>query len=207
MPRRRSPFAIALLTIVVAALAALGGLWLARSLGQTPTLASGTWLDAPRTIAPFELHDDHDLPFGNDRLNGAPSLLFFGFTHCPDVCPTTLATLAEVLRARPVARLRVIFVTIDPERDTVPELHRYVSAFGSEFLGLTGSQQSLAPLTRSLSVAFERIALPGGDYTLDHSAALYVIDSHGRFVAVFTPPFSSQRIAADLASVGGRLGS
>jgi protein SCO1/2 len=191
----------------VAAVAAAGGIWLAKTLGRPPVLVSGTWLERPRPIAPFVLRDEHDRPFANDRLRGAPSLLFFGFTNCPDVCPTTLATLAEVLRAKPLPGLHAVFVTVDPERDTAPVLARYLDAFGTGFTGVTGPTAALAPLARSLSVAYERVALPDGGYTMDHSAAVYVIDPQGQFVAVFTPPFSARQMALDLASLERRFGS
>jgi protein SCO1/2 len=201
MPRRL----FLLPVLAVGVLAAVAGAWFAHSLDQPPVLASGTWLDRPRGISRFELHDDQGRPFDNDRLNGAPSLLFFGFTNCPDVCPTTLASLAEVLRAKPLRGLKVLFVSVDPERDTPAVLHRYLAAFGGDFTGLTGSLTALAPLARSLSVAYERVPLPDGGYTMDHSAALYLIDPKGRFVAVFTPPFSSRAIAEDLASLQPRF--
>jgi protein SCO1/2 len=96
-------------------------------------------------------------------------------------------------------------VSVDPERDGPAVMHQYVTAFGPEFSGLTGPEAALAPLARSLSVAYQRVALPDGGYTMDHSAAVYLIDPKGRFVAVFTPPFSSHQMALDLASLASRF--
>jgi protein SCO1/2 len=201
----RSSLRFTLAAAAVALLAGGAGLWLAHALDRPPVLQSGTWLDRPRAIAPFELRDDRQRPFTQLDLRGAPTLMFFGFTNCPDLCPTTLATLAEVLRAKPLPGLKVLFVSVDPERDGPAVMHQYVTAFGPEFSGLTGPEAALAPLARSLSVAYQRVALPDGGYTMDHSAAVYLIDPKGRFVAVFTPPFSSHQMALDLASLASRF--
>jgi protein SCO1/2 len=207
MQRGRSSLGMLLAACAVAAIAAAGGIWLAKTLGRPPALVSGTLLERARPIAPFALRDEHDRPFANDRLTGAPSLLFFGFTNCPDLCPTTLATLADVLRAKPWPGLRVVFVTVDPERDSAPVLERYLNAFGPGFTGVTGPTSALDPLAHSLAAAYERVPLPDGGYMMDHSAAVYVIDPQGRFVAVFTPPFSTKQMTLDLESLGRRIGS
>jgi len=165
-------------------------------------LASGTWLPRARTLAEFHLQDLSGRDFGLDNLRGHPSLVFFGFTNCPDVCPTTLATLAQVQLQPPLAGTRVVFVSIDPERDTAAALQVYLDAFSKDFIGLRGDQASLAPLLRSLSAIAVREPLPGGGYTMDHSATLYLLDTHARLVAVFSPPFSVARLAGDLHQVG-----
>jgi protein SCO1/2 len=96
----------------------------------------------------------------------------------------------------------VVFVSIDPERDTAAALQVYLGAFSKDFIGVRGDQAALAPLLRSLSAIAVREDLPGGGYTMDHSATLYLLDSHGRLVAVFSPPFSAAKLTADLARVG-----
>ncbi len=159
---------------------------------------SGTWLPRPRATGDFALIDENREPFTQASLAGEPALLFFGFTHCPDVCPTTLAMLARASRTAGVPPLRVIFVTVDPARDTPPALARYVRAFDPHFIALTGSPETIHSLARRLGVAYERVALPGGDYTIDHTAVAFLLDGSGRIVAIFTAPFDAGRLAQDL---------
>jgi len=175
------------------------GVLLARMLAQKPvTLQSGTWLPQARAVAPFALTDLQGRPYSNAALAGHPSLLFFGFTYCPDVCPTTLAVLREVQQQHPLAHLQVLFVTVDPGRDTPAMLAHYLNAFSPDFVGLYGSDAALAPLLRSLGAIAVRQPLPGGGYTMDHSATLYLLDARGRMAAVFSPPFAAAGLAADL---------
>jgi len=189
--------------IVLTGLVSLAaGVLLARMLAQKPVaLQSGTWLPQSRPLAPFRLTDLQGRPFANSALLGHPSLVFFGFTYCPDVCPTTLATLREVLAQQPLAGLRVIFITVDPERDTPTTLRHYLGAFSPDFTGLYGAGRELAPLMTSLGAIAVRQPLPDGGYTIDHSATLYLIDRHGRMAAVFSPPFAAAALSADLKRV------
>jgi protein SCO1/2 len=186
--------------VAVAALgAALAGFWLARELDSSaPRLASGTWLSRPRSIADFQLTDHLGRPFTSRELQGRPSLVFFGFTHCPDVCPTTLVKLAQVKKAAALAGLQILFVTVDPQRDTPTSLGLYVHAFDPDFIGLTGDPKAIEKLTAAFGIAVARVDLPGGDYTMDHSAAVFLLDTHGRIVGIFTPPFDTRRFAEDL---------
>jgi protein SCO1 len=188
------------LLIAVAALsAALAGFWLARELDSSaPQLASGTWLARPRALPDFQLTDHLGRPFTARDLQGKPSLVFFGFTHCPDVCPTTLVKLAQVKKAAVIAGLQVLFVTVDPQRDTPTTLGLYVHAFDPDFIGLTGDPQAIEKFAASFSVAVARVDLPGGDYTMDHSAAVFLLDTRGRIVGLFTPPFDTRAFAKDL---------
>ena len=188
-----------MLLVCAALLAAAGGFWLARQLDRpAPQLASGTWLPSGKPLDPFTLLDTRGQPFTLAQLRGAPALIFFGFTHCPDVCPTTLAKLAALSARRGVPPLRVLFVSIDPERDTPAALARYVHAFDPRFEGLTGEPAALRSLAARFGVVMNRVELPGGDYTMDHSAVLFLTDRAGRIVAVFTPPFEVAALAADL---------
>jgi protein SCO1/2 len=182
--------------------AVLVGVLLARTLGATSVpLESGTWLPQPRTLPQFHLKDLSGADFGLERLRGHPTLLFFGFTNCPDVCPTTLATLAQVQRAPPLPGSQVLFITIDPERDSAASLQVYLGAFSNSFIGARGDAAALAPLLKSLGAIAVRENLPDGSYTMDHSATLYLLDTRGRLVAVFSPPFSAPKLAADLHRV------
>jgi protein SCO1 len=188
------------LLIAAAALgAAVGGFWLATQLDRgSPHLASGTWLPQARRVADFRLTDAAGRALTRAELEGAPTLVFFGFTHCPDVCPTTLVKLAQIKKSAALPGLRVLFVSVDPERDTPPVLARYVHAFDPSFIGASGAGPALAKLTADFGVAFSRVELPGGDYTMDHSAVLFLLDDATRLVAVFTPPFDAAAISADL---------
>jgi protein SCO1 len=191
----------------VALITAALGFWLAREIDRSaPQLASGTWLPQPRELGGFTLTDQNGLPFGADRLRGAPSLVYFGFTHCPDVCPVTLLQLAQVRRAGVIPGLRVLFISVDPARDTPPILAQYVHAFDPDFIGLTGSEAMLDRLAHRLGIAFLRVNLPGGDYTMDHSATVFLLDRRGRNVAVFTPPYDVPRLLTDLRRAAGSLG-
>jgi protein SCO1/2 len=187
-----------LLLLFSGLLAVAGGALLAHWLGGAVTLQSGTWLPRPRSVAEFHLQDVAGRDFDLDSLRGHPTLLFFGFTNCPDVCPTTLATLAQLQRSPPLADAQVVFVSIDPQRDTPTAIKTYLDAFSDRFVGVRGDPGALAPLLRSLNAIAVRDPLPGGGYTMDHSATLYLLDHRGRLVAVFSPPFSAPALAADL---------
>ena len=134
--------------IPVVAIAALGGFWLAHRLDHSaPVLTSGTWLPQGRDVGEFSLVDQNNAPFTAARLQGAPTLVYFGYTHCPDVCPVTLLQLAQVLKSGVVPGLRVAFISVDPARDTPPQLAQYVHAFDPDFIGLTGTPAMLKTLS------------------------------------------------------------
>ncbi len=182
--------------------AVLVGALLARMLGATSVpLQSGTWLPQPRALVDFHLEDLAGAEFNLKSLRGHPTLLFFGFTNCPDVCPTTLATLTQVQRSAPLPGTQVVFITIDPERDSAANLQVYLGAFNKSFTGVRGTAAALAPLLKNLGAIAVRQNLPDGSYTMDHSATLYLLDTRGRLVAVFSPPFSAPKLTADLHRV------
>lgn len=182
--------------------AAAAGYMVARQLQyHVPVLQSGTALPQPRSLARFELADHHGNAFGNAQLAGAPSLVFFGFTHCPDVCPTTLALMAQLAREPELRRLRMLFVTVDPARDDQTALRSYVEAFGGQVTGLRGEDAALDPLLQGIGVARAIHQLPGGDYSVDHSATLFYTDGSGRLAAVFSPPFTLAPLRADLIAL------
>lgn len=182
--------------------AVLAGALLARRLGDhVLALDTGTWLPQPRSVSEFHLSDLQGQPFDLSRLRTHPTLLFFGFTNCPDVCPTTLATLTEVQRLRPLPGSQVVFVTIDPQRDSAANLQVYLGAFSRDFVGVRGDEAALAPLLKSLGAIAVRQNLPDGSYTMDHSATLYLLDTQARLAAVFSPPFYAARLGADLKRI------
>ena len=183
----------------VAICAALAGAWTARDIEpRFPRLQSGTWLPEPRSVGEFALIDQRGMPFTQARLRGRPSLLYFGLTHSFDACPATLATLARVSRSRVVPRLRVICVTLDPARDRPVNLASYGRALDPQLIALTGSARQIDALAARLGVAFQRIDLPGADYTMEYTAVLYLLDTAGRIVAIFTAPFDAARLEQDL---------
>jgi protein SCO1 len=194
-----NPRATRVLMIGVVAIAAATGFWLAHRLDHSiPALTSGTWLPQPRDPGEFSLLDQNNAQFSAARLKGAPSLVYFGYTHCPDVCPLTLLQLAQVVKSGVVPGLRVVFISVDPARDTPTQLAQYVHAFDPDFIGLTGTPAMLQQVAHSFGVAYLRVDLPGGDYSMDHSATVFLMDSHGRNVAVFNPPYDVKSLTDDL---------
>jgi protein SCO1/2 len=191
---------------LAAACAALAGFWVARQVDSAPLqLASGTWFPQPRAIGALTLTTQTGKALTERDLAGHPTLVFFGFTHCPDVCPTTLARLAEIKKAAALPDLRVLFVSVDPGRDTPAVLAPYVRAFDPDFIGATGDAREIGRLAQKFGVAVARIDLPGGDYMMDHSAAVFLLDRRAQIVAVFTPPFDVPPFAQDLRRIEPRL--
>lgn len=155
-------------------------------------------LEAPRSPAPFELVKQDGTPFTNESFKGQWDLVFFGFTHCPDVCPATLATLKQAWNAldeKLKSTTRIVLVSVDPARDTVEKVRQYTGFFGEPVIGVTGSFTELRKLTHGLSVPFRKVPLAEGEYTVDHSAYIYLINPQGHFQAFFKPPFQSKRLA------------
>ena len=149
--------------------------------------------------AKLELSDHHGKLRRLEDFRGKAVVLFFGFVHCPDVCPTTLADMAQAMRqlGKDAARVQVLFVTVDPERDTQAVLAKYVPAFDASFLGLRGDLEATRAVAKEFKVYFEK--RPGktpGEYSVDHSAQSYVIDPQGR-LRLFV---RHERIGEDLAS-------
>ena len=193
--------------ILVVAAAALAGFWLAHRLDRSaPVLASGTWLPRPRDPGEFSLIDQNSAQFSAARLKGAPTLVYFGYTHCPDVCPVTLLQLAQVVKTGVVPNLRVVFISVDPARDTPAQLAQYVHAFDPDFIGLTGSTAMLQTVAQRFGVAYQRVDLPGGDYSMDHSSTIFLMDARGHNVAVFNAPYDVTSLTQDLRRAAGDLG-
>jgi protein SCO1/2 len=158
---------------------------------------------APQAAAiggPFRLTDQDGRAVTEQDLKGRPALVFFGFTHCPEVCPTTLFDISEVMRALgPDAdRARALFITIDPERDTAGALKDYMSSFDPHVSGLTGDPVSIAAVAKEYRVYFKKVALDDGSYTMDHTAIVYLMDKEGRFVQPFSLKRTPEASAAEL---------
>jgi len=135
---------------------------------------------------PFSLIDQHGKPFTERSLVGRPTLLFFGYTFCPDVCPTTLLEASSWMQTLgPEAdRLQVVFVTVDPERDTPEKLSTYLSSFDPRFIGLSGPRVEIDKAIKAWRVYARKVDGKNGDYTMDHTAAVYLLDPQGRFVGL-----------------------
>ncbi|WP_029029304.1 SCO family protein [Salinarimonas rosea] len=135
---------------------------------------------------PFTLVDHFGTPVTQADFLGEPHLVFFGFTHCPDVCPTKLFEIAETLdavEARSGRNLRALFVTVDPERDTPDIMQAYVSSFDDRILGLTGTPEQVDAVVSAYRAFARKVPLDDGDYTMEHTAIVYIMDEEGRFVA------------------------
>ncbi len=191
---------------VVAIVAVAGGMLLARALftsqGSTQlALAKATLLTPPRPLPEFELVDQDGSPFTQAQLRGHWSVLFFGFTHCPDVCPTTLGVLAkarqELSDLPDELQPHVVLVSVDPKRDTPQQLASYVKFFDSSFTGVTGTERSIDEFTRAIGVPVAITPTQNGDYSVDHSAALFLIDPQGNMRALFSTPHVVSVIADD----------
>jgi len=173
---------------------------------QQPSTATLMVLPEPRVIADFALHDDRGQPFSLENLRGHWTLMFFGFTHCPDVCPSALYDLnlvSERLKeslGEKLPSLQVVFVSVDPERDTPEKLSEYLGYFNPEFIGVTGAHEQLAPMTMQVGIAYEiEEHDPGaGNYNVYHSVSFLLTDPEGRLYGVFPAPHDAEKITNDL---------
>ena len=149
---------------------------------------------------PFRLVDHNGRTITEQDLKGRPFLVFFGFTHCPNVCPTALFEVSEVMRklGPDAERARALFVTVDPERDTPEKLKDYVSSFDPHVIGVTGDAAAIAGIAKAYRVYSKKVPLDGGGYTMDHTAIVYLMDKQGRFVAPFNLKRTPEAAAADL---------
>ena len=157
---------------------------------------------APAAIGgAFQLTDQSGQPVTEKSLDGRPTLIFFGYTHCPDVCPTSLFEISEVLRAmgKDADRVNAYFVSVDPERDNQAAMKDYLSSFDPHLKGLTGDPAAVTKVTTEYRVYAKKVPLKDGDYTMDHTALTYLMDRDGKFVAPFNLNRTPQEAAADLA--------
>src|ERR1700752_4247223 len=156
---------------------------------------------APAAIGgPFQLTDQSGQPVTEQNLKGRPTLIFFGFTHCPDVCPTSLFEISEVLRAmgKDAVKVNAIFISVDPERDTPATMKDYLSSFDPHLEGLSGDPAETAKVITSYRVYAKKVPTKDGDYTMDHTALIYLMDRDGRFVSPFNLKRTPEEAAADL---------
>jgi protein SCO1/2 len=156
---------------------------------------------APAAIGgPFQLTDQAGQTVTDKNLQGRPTLIFFGFTHCPDICPTSLFEISEVLKAlgKDADRVNAYFISVDPERDTTVAMKDYLSSFDPHLEGLTGNPDEVAKVISEYRVYAKKVPLKDGDYTMDHTALIYLMDRDGKFVAPFSLKRTPEEAAADL---------
>jgi len=166
-------------------LAAVGGIVLA---WQRSSPGPGD--NAMATIGgPFTLTGGDGKPFASASLNGKPAAIFFGFTHCPDVCPTTLARLVKLRRqlGQGDDALSIVFITVDPERDRAAEVGSYAGLFNAPVVGLTGTPAQIEQVKKQFGVFSAKVQQPGGGYSVDHTATVFLMDRDGKFVATLSP--------------------
>ncbi|HXH45640.1 MAG TPA: SCO family protein [Bradyrhizobium sp.] len=149
---------------------------------------------------PFQLTDQNGKAVTDKSLKGKPTLIFFGYTHCPDVCPTSLFEISELLRVlgKDADKVNAIFISVDPERDTQAAMKDYLSSFDPHLQGLSGDPAETAKVITSYRVYAKKIPTKDGDYTMDHTALIYLMDREGRFVSPFNLKRTPEEAAADL---------
>jgi len=196
----------AMMTAVVLA-AMLGGVWLAatyRENGSRAILLPDqvmTLFPDPKPLTAFAFTDHENRVFDLSRLKGKWSFLFFGYTHCPDICPMTLAILArareDIVKSTVGAKdVQFVFISVDPDRDTASKLRQYVTYFDTSFLGVTGDNAQLGNLAGQLGAAYQVAITPGVEnYPVYHTAAVFLVDPRARYHAVFAPPLDAASIS------------
>ena len=182
---------IVLWVLVALAMAALAFLML-RPAQQTPTQQQ------PMTISsvggPFTLTGSDGKPFSSVSLGGKPYAIFFGFTHCPDVCPTTLARLTKLRRelGKGDGALSIVFISVDPERDTPAEVDTYMKLYDSPVIGLTGTPAQIEQVKKQFGTYSRKVEQPGGSYSVDHTATVILLDRNGQFSSTLSPEEGNQ---------------
>lgn len=162
--------------------------------------APGPSVSAVDIGGPFQLVDTAGRPVTEKTLLGKPSAVFFGFTYCPEVCPTTLTEITAALNAlgRDADKLNVVLVSVDPERDTPEQMKLYLSNFDPRIQGFTGTPEAVAQAAKAYRVFYKKVPVDGGEYTVDHSSAVYLFDKKGRFVEPIAYGAPHERVVAQL---------
>ena len=173
---------------IAVGIAAIGTIYLAMN-PPSPTMEQGQDLPMQSLGGPFTLTGSDDKPFNSSQLNGKPAAIFFGFTNCPDVCPTTLARLAKLRGqlGKGDDCFSIVFITVDPERDRPEDVGRYTSLFNTPVIGLTGSPADIERVKKLYGVYSAKSPTPGGGYSVDHTATVFLLDRNGKFVATLAP--------------------
>ena len=173
-------------------------------LGYQRLAGAGENTGLPKIGGPFTLVDGTGKVVTDQQFQGRYKLIYFGYTHCPDACPTALSDMATALgKLAPAQRAKIqpIFITVDPERDNGPALTDYAAAFGPDFIGLGGSLDQLATVKKEFHVYAEKHPAKNGDYDMDHSSIIYLMDPENRFIGSFTQETDPEQMAKKLAGV------
>jgi len=200
MNRRKGLLAAAVMIGAIAVAAGATALWM--GLALRAQVQSG----ATKIGGPFTLVDDTGAQVSEADLKGKPTVMYFGYTFCPEVCPTTLTDLAQWMQmiGQDADRLNYVFVTVDPERDTPKVMHDYVSAFDPRIRGLTGTSEQIAKVAKEYGVYYKRIPTSDGGYVMDHSAVLYMMDPNVRFVGVIPYQEDTAKAVAKLKKLAAQ---
>lgn len=208
--RHNSGRALPTAVILLAAFAAGLGLWLGNQYfgAAQPQTQALTRYPSPRALADFRLERSDGKPLTAADFKGQWNLVFFGFTHCPDICPGTLGVLKQVRatlgQANAADKVRIHFVSVDPQRDKPEVLGRYAGFYDPGFVAATGSDEELTKLTRSMGQLYTRTTPDAeGNYSVDHSASIVLVDPQGQLAGLFRPPLDAAAIAADLLALTG----
>ena len=187
-----------LVVLLVGALALAAAAILTFSPGRQGSGGSGV----ASVGGPFTLTTQEGKPLSDTDLKGSPFLVFFGFTHCPDICPTKLFEISEALRAAgdgaKAKGLKALFITVDPERDTPDAMKSYLGSFDPRIVGLSGDRPAIDAVVKAYRAYAKKVPLKDGDYTMDHTALVYLMDKQGRFVAPFSLKRRPEEAAAEL---------
>ena len=175
-----------------------------RIMSLAETRANGLFLfDTPRDVGDFSLTDHRGLSFTQDDLTDRWTLIFFGFTHCPDICPTTMAELAELksqLAGTEASDARVVMVSVDPARDTPDRLAQYVPYFHPDFIGVTGDFADILSVAQRLNAPFRKVSEPDGGYQMEHSANVMLMNPRGDYHGFFRAPLDIPKMRVTLRS-------
>ena len=195
---------LAAVTIAAMAGGALTARWMSSRIPQE--VINATVLPAPRSLPEFNLIDHNGAEFTPASIENRWQLLFFGFTHCPDICPTTLQTLNSVQSSLATTlgdaqTPGIIFVSVDPERDTPEQLQRYLGNFGTDIVGVSGPHVELMKLTTPLGIVFQKVWSDDDQYQMDHSAAILILNPDGQFAALSSAPHSVDLLVRDLSII------
>ena len=201
--RKSVPYIIALIALVLG----FGGSWFAQN-SKPIELETGRWFgDQARALIDFELRDQNNQPFGNAQLKDKWSLLFFGYTHCPDICPVSMQTMAEMMDAiddkHVLEDIQVTFISVDPDRDTPALLKVYVEYFNPLFVGITAELSEVKKLTASIGIAhkLEKTQDDQTSYLVSHSGAIVLVNPHGEFSGLFSAPHDALAMARDMTKI------
>jgi protein SCO1/2 len=196
--------------VIVALIALVGGISMSWVVSQNRSveLEAGLWFgEQARPLPEFELIDHNNKPLNRDRMKGSWSLMFFGYTHCPDICPTSLQMMSDMMSEiddSDVSKaINIYFISVDPERDSSELLKSYVTYFNPEFIGATAAMEKLRPLTATLGISHiigERIE-GSPTYDVEHSSAIVLVNPEAQYAGIFSAPHNASAIARDMTRI------